>query len=62
LTRVLERLFSGSDVMKSHGILHEASGRFFKDYSLGRGYTYVFDAPNFFRGNMFFGQISGITF
>ena len=41
LTRFLERMFGGSDILHSHSILHDAFGRFHDHYLKDRGYTYV---------------------
>ena len=39
LTRFLERMFGGSDILHSHSILHDAFGRFYTHHSKDRGYT-----------------------
>ena len=40
-TWLLEKLFSQSDIVRSHGILHDAFGRFYTHHLSDRGYVYV---------------------
>ena len=41
LTWFLEKMLGWIDVMHTHSILHDAFGRFYKCFSLDRGYCYV---------------------
>ena len=65
LTRFLERMFGGSDVLHSHSILHDAFGRFYTHHSKDRGYTYVIPenrTPKWIKISPLCGQISGLIY
>ena len=65
LTQFLERIFSGSDILHSHSILHDAFGRFYVNHSLDRGYTYVIPenrTPKWVKRSPLCGQISGLIY
>ena len=65
LTRFLERMFGGSDILHSHSILHDAFGRFYAHHSLDRGYTYVIPknrTPKCIKRSPLCGQISGLIY
>ena len=65
LTWFLERIFNQSDILHSHSILHDAFGRFYDHYSLGRGYTYVVPdnrTPKWVKRSPLCGQISGLIY
>ena len=65
LTRFLERMFGGSDILHSHSILHDAFGRFHDHYLKDRGYTYVIPknrTPKWIKRSPSCGQISGLTY
>ena len=65
LTRFLQRMFGGSDILHSHSILHDAFGRFYAHHSLDRGYTYVVPKnrkPKCIKRSPLCGQISGLIY
>ena len=65
LTKFLERLSGWSDILQSHGILHDAFGRFYAHHSLDRGYTYIIPenrTPKCIKRSPLCGQISGLIY
>ena len=65
LTWFLERMFSGSDILYSHSILHDAFGRFHAHHSLDRGYAYVIPenrTPKWVKRSPLCGQITGLIY
>ena len=65
ITRFLERTLGWIDVLNSHGILHDAFGRFYDYYSLDRGYTYALSesaTSRLMKRSPLCGQISGILY
>ena len=65
LTYFLERIFNQSDILHSHGILHDAFGRFYNHHSLDRGYTYIIPknrTPKCIKRSPLCGQISGLIY
>ena len=65
LTRFLERMFGGSDILHSHSILHDAFGRFYAHHSLDRGYTYTIPknlTPQCVKRSPLCGQVSGLIY
>ena len=65
LTWFLEKMFSGSDILHSHSIIHDAFGRFYAHHSLDRGYTYVIPknrTPKWMKRSPLCGQISGLIY
>ena len=65
LTWFLERGLGWIDVLRSHGILHDAFGRFYKHYALDRGYTYAIHEDRTsirMKKNPLCGQITGIIY
>ena len=65
LTRFLDRMFGGSDILHSHSILHDAFGRFYAHHSLDRGYAYVIPknrTPKCIKRSPLCGQISGLIY
>ena len=65
LTRFLERMFGGSDILHSHSILHDAFGRFYTHHSKDRGYTYVIPenrTPKWVKRSPLCGQITGLIY
>ena len=64
LTWFLERISSGSDILHSHSILHDAFGRFHAHHSLDRGYSYVIPenrTPKWVKRSPLCGQITGFN-
>ena len=65
LTWFLEKMFGGSDILRSHSIIHDAFGRFYVHHSLDRGYTYVIPknrTPKWMKRSPLCGQISGLIY
>ena len=65
ITWLFERTLGWSDILNSHSILHDAFGRFFDHFSLGRGYTYAIPekyTTKVLKRSPFCGQISGILY
>ena len=65
ITLFLERTFGWSKILTSHSILHDAFGRFFDHYSLGRGYTYAISekyTTRVVKRSPLCGQISGLIY
>ena len=65
ITRILERIFNNSIMMRSHSILHDAFGRFYAHHQLDRGYTYVIPknrTPKCIKRSPLCGQISGLIY
>ena len=65
LTHFLEHTLGWIDTLQTHGILHDAYGRFYNSYSLDRGYCYAI--PCLFtskrrKRSPLSGQISGILY
>ena len=55
--------FSGLFFMRAHGIIHDACGRAFCDFGVGKGYCYaVENSTEFMKSSPFLGHISGIVF
>ena len=62
-THCLERIFGWSHICHEHSIMHDALGRFYLKYGLGRGYTYLHEnAPKWMRGSPLCGQICGLQY
>ena len=54
---------SGLFFMRAHGIIHDACGRAYCDFGVGKGYCYAVKNPtNFMKSSPFLGHISGIVF
>ena len=54
---------SGFFFMRAHGIIHDACGRAYRDFGVGKGYCYaVENSPVFMKSSPFLGHISGIAF
>ena len=65
LTWLFEKIFGWNHILNSHSILHDAFGRFYDHYKLGRGYTYAIPIKHTTRvvkRSPFCGQISGILY
>ena len=65
VTWLFERTLSWSDILNSHSILHDAFGRFYDHYSLGRGYTYCINeryTTRVFRKSPMCGQVCGLIY
>ena len=62
LTWFFEKSLGWNQIMSSHAILHDGFGRFHNQFKMDRGYCYAFDAPDFMKRSMFFGQISGVIY
>ena len=65
LTKILERLFGWSDILRSHGILHDAYGRFYTHHSSDRGYIYILPenkTPECMKRSPLCGHISGLIY
>ena len=65
ITWVFEKLLGRIDTLNSNSILHDAFGRFFDHFSLGRGYTYAIPekyTTKVLKRSPFCGQISGILY
>ena len=65
LTCFLESTLGWIDTLQTHGILHDAYGRFYSSYSLDRGYCYA--TPSLFtskrrKGSPLCGQTSGLLY
>ena len=61
LTSICEKLCPNR-VCHLHSILHDVYGRIFLKYNQGRGYVYMFNAPNWMKLSPFFGHISGLMY
>ena len=61
LTSVCEKVCPNR-VCHLHSILHDTYGRIFLKYNQGRGYVYMFNAPNWMKKSPFFGHISGLMY
>ena len=54
---------NGFFFMRAHGIIHDACGRAFTDFGIGKGYCYALEnPPEFMKSSPFLGHISGIVF
>ena len=54
---------NGFFFMRAHGIIHDACGRAYHDFGVGKGYCYALENPPvFMKSSPFFGHISGIVF
>ena len=65
VTWLLETAFGWIDILNSHSILHDAFGRFFDHFSLGRGYTYAIPekyTAKVLKRSPFCGQVTGILY
>ena len=65
ITWLFERTLGWSDILNSHSTLHDAFGRFYDHYSLGRGYTYCINeryTTRVFRKSPMCGQVSGLIY
>ena len=63
LTWFFERTIGNIEIIHSHSILHDAFGRFYNKYGLGRGYTYVLGkSPKWMKISPLCGQISGLIY
>ena len=65
VTWLLETAFGWIDILNSHSILHDAFGRFYKNHSLGRGYTYAIPekyTTRVVKRSPLCGQISGLIY
>lgn len=65
ITLLLERTLGWVNVLHSHGILHDAFGRFYNHHSLDRGYTYIIPenrTPDYMRRNPLCGQVIGLLY
>ena len=65
LTWLLEKIFGWIDILNSHSVLHDASGRFYDHHKLGRGYTYAISekyTTKLIKRSPFCGQVSGILY
>ena len=65
LTYFLEHTLGWIDTLQTHGILHDAYGRFYNSYSLDRGYSYAIPkylTPKRRKRSPLCGQISGILY
>ena len=65
ITWLFERALGWIDVLNSHSILHDAFGRFYDHYSLGRGYTYAIPekyTTKLIKRSPLCGQISGLLY
>ena len=50
-------------ICHTHSILHDTYGRIFSKYNnTGRGYVYMFDAPNFMKKCPLYGHITGLLY
>ena len=58
LTSILEFIYGKSSICRMHSCLHDAYGRFYSRYRLGRGYTYA--VKNGLRSFCLMGHISGL--
>ena len=45
-----------------HSILHDVYGRIYLKYEKGRGYVYMFNAPNWMKKCPLFGHITGLMY
>ena len=61
LTSVCEKICPNR-VCHLHSILHDVYGRIYLNYNVGRGYVYMFNAPNWMKNSPFFGHISGLLY
>ena len=53
---------NGSSVMRMHGIIHDACGRAFAEFGVGRGYCYALEkSQDWMKKSPFLGHISGIV-
>ena len=65
LTWLFEKIFGWVNILNSHSILHDAFGRFYDHYDLGRGYTYSVPSKyttRVIKRSPFCSQISGILY
>ena len=65
LTWLLEKIFGWINILNSHSVLHDASGRFYDHHKLGRGYTYAISekyTTKLIKRSPFCGQVSGILY
>ena len=65
LTWLLEKIFGWINILNSHSVLHDASGRFYVHHKLGRGYTYAISekyTTKLIKRSPFCGQVSGILY
>ena len=65
LTYFLEYTLGWIETLQTHGILHDAYGRFYNSYSLDRGYSYAIPkylTPKRRKRSPLCGQISGILY
>ena len=65
ITFILQRLLGRFDLIQTHGILHDAFGRFYNHHKLDRGYTYAL--PEYLtskrmKRNPLCGQIIGLLY
>ena len=64
MTSILEKLFGRFVVFHIHSAFHDAYGRFYKKYRMGRGYTYPLSGnciPSFVKRFPFAGNIVGLV-
>ena len=62
LVSCLEFVF-GNRICHLHLLLHDSYGRIYTKYdNIGRGYNYMFNAPNWMRKCPCFGHITGILY
>ena len=65
LTWFFEKIFGWVNILNSHSILHDAFGRFYDHYLLGRGYTCAIPSKyttRLIKRSPFCGQISGLLY
>ena len=61
LTSICEKICPNR-VCHLHSILHDVYGRIFLKYNQGRGYFYMFKAPNWMKKCPLFGHITGLMY
>ena len=61
ITSICEKICPNR-VCHLHSILHDVYGRLYLRYNVGRGYVYMFNAPNWMKKSPFFGHISGLLY
>ena len=60
LTQILECLFGRFRICHLHSCLHDAYGRFYEKYHIGRGYKYATTKFSCFKSYPLFGHITGL--
>ena len=60
LTQMMEWLFGRFRVCHLHSCLHDAYGRFYQKYKIGRGYKYAMTKLSCFKNCPFLGHITGL--